>query len=165
MEKNKNTLKLSKNQLQEAYSIWIFDLDYILLENPCRATFALRIPGIPNGNNPCIKLLDALKKHPSINSAKTLMITNVGNEEYVKTVFKTTSNNLTSYITIGTFPIINDVKNMKEEYELYEKSFDLYFRTRAQINENEIQPLRINLEVPEQELQDYNQILSSLTNF
>ena len=159
------TSKLSKKQLQESYYVWIFDLDYVLLENPCRATFALRIPGIPNGNNPCLKLLEVLKKHPSINSAKTLMITNVENEEYLKTVFKTTSNNSTSYITIGTFPIINDVKNMKEEYELYEKSFDLYFRTCAQIRENEIQPLRINLEVPEQELQDYNQLLSSITNF
>lgn len=164
MEK-KNNITLSKKQLQKVYYVWFFDLDYVLLENPCRATFALRIPGIPNGNNPCLKLLEALNKHPSINSAKTLMITNVENEEYLKTVFKTTSNNSTSYITIGTFPIINDVKNMKEEYELYEKSFDLYFRTRAQINENEIQPLRINLEVPEQELQDYNQILSSLKNF
>lgn len=157
--------KLSKKQLQESYYVWIFDLDYILLENPCRATFALRILGVPNGNNLCLKLLDALKNHPSINSAKTLMITNVENEEYIKTVFKNTSNNLTSNITIGTLPIINDFRNAKEEYELYEKSFDLYFRTRVQIRENEIQPLRINLEVPEQELQDYNQLLSSLTNF
>lgn len=157
--------KLSKKQLQESYYVWIFDLDYVLLENPCRATFALRILGIPDGNNLCLKLLDALKNHPSINSAKTLMITNGENEEYVKTVFKITSNNLTSNITIGTLPIINDFKNMKEEYELYEKSFVLYFRTRAQIKENEIQPLRINLEVPEQELQDYNQLLSSLKDF
>lgn len=157
--------KLSKKQLQESYYVWIFDLDYILLENPCRATFALRILGVPNGNNLCLKLLDALKNHPSINSAKTLMITNVENEEYIKTVFKNTSNNLTSNITIGTLPIINDFRNVKEEYELYEKSFDLYFRTRVQIRENEIQPLRINLEVPEQELQNYNRLLSSLKNF
>ena len=165
MEKNENTLKVSKKQLQEAYYVWIFDLNYVLLENPCHATFALRVPGIPNGNNPCLKLLETLKKHPSINSAKTLMITNDDNEEYIKNVFRRTSNTATSDIIIGTFPIINDIKNMKEEYELYEKSFVLYLRSREKINDEEIQPLRINLEVPEQELQDYNQLLSSLTNF
>ena len=93
------------------------------------------------------------------------MITNDDNEEYIKNVFRRTSNTATSNIIIGTFPIINDIKNMKEEYELYEKSFVLYLRTREKINDEEIQPLRINLEVPEQELQDYNQLLSSLTNF